>query len=303
MAGEVHAAEHAFSRGERRLTVAEYVGLVASCQAAFDAAMSALPPSRQVDLWNAFHPETFLPSSGKRKLWVLRQGVLDDLAPKVERILPRVWHPKPSENEQLVFRAVLEALATGRERQGEIIEFCNEIHTWPSVLGAAEYLTGNLADAVRAATLDVADDRQPRRMHLPSWALVGTLLESLGPAPRQWHASLVAFTAALATVLGPEKERLTSEHARLLIRLYLETGAGRRESAPEPVLRAGMKMAPQSTAWGDGTGDKFRELMQALQSLQLLQIGQDQEIRWTPLTLIHLPPGQVATGPSASPFK
>ncbi|MGJ7510559.1 hypothetical protein [Variovorax sp. GT1P44] len=263
--------------------------------------MSALPPSRQVDLWNAFHPETFLPSSGKRKLWVLRRGVLDDLAPSVGQVLPRAWHP--TKNEQLVFRAVLEALATGRERQGEIVEFCNDIHTWPSVLGAADYLTGNLADAVRVATQDVADDRQPRRLHLPSWALVGTLLEALGPAPRQWNGSLVAFTAALATVLGPEKAKLTSEHARLLIRLYLETDVGRKESAPEAVLRAGMKLAPPNTPWGDGAGDKFRELMQALQSLQLLQIGQDQEIRWTALTLVHLPPGQVANGSGSSPFK
>jgi hypothetical protein len=303
MASDVRASEHAFSRGERRLTVPEYIGLVASCQAAFDAAMSALPPSRQVDLWNAFHPESFLPSSGKRLLWVLRRGVLDDLAPRVERILPRIWHPRPSENEQLVFRAVLEALATGRVRPGEIIEFCNEIHAWPSVLGVAEYLTGNLADAVRAATLDVAGDLQSRRVHLPSWALVGTLLEALGAAPRQWHASLLAFTAALATVLGRDKERLTSDHARLLIRLYLETHAGRRESAPEPVLRAGMKLVQPTSAWGDVLADKFRELMQVLQSLQLLQIGQDQEIRWTALTLVHLPPGQVASGLGASPFK
>ena len=303
MDSEAPASEHAFSRGERRLTVAEYIGLVASCQSAFDGAMSALPPSRQVDLWNAFHPESFLPSSGKRKLWVLRRGVLDDLAPRVEKIMPRSWHPKPTENEQLVFRAVLEALATGRERQGEIIEFCNEIHAWPSVLGVADYLTGNLAAAVRVAALEVIDNHHARRVHLPSWALVGTLLEALGPSPRQWSANLVAFTAALATVLGPEKEKLTSEHAQLLIRLYLETDAGRKASAPEEVLRAGMKLAPPSAAWGDAMADKFRDLMQALQSLQLLQIGQDEQIRWNALTLVHLPPGQVANGPGASPFK
>ena len=53
MASGAPASGHAFLRGERRLTVPEYVGLVASCQAAFDAAMSELPPSSQVDLWNA----------------------------------------------------------------------------------------------------------------------------------------------------------------------------------------------------------------------------------------------------------
>ncbi|RZL86344.1 MAG: hypothetical protein EOP82_30250 [Variovorax sp.] len=303
MASEAQASEHAFSRGERRLTLAEYIGLVASCQAAFDAAMAELSPLRQVDLWNAFHPETFLPSSGKRMLWVLRRGVLDDLAPRATSVLARAWQPEPTEDEQLVFRAVLEALATGRTRPNEIIEFCNEIHPWPSVLGVAGYLTGNLAAAVRVATLEVASERQRRRVTLPSWALVGTLLEALDAAPWQQDATLVAFTAALATVLGPEKGQLTGEHARLLVQLYLATDAGRRSSALEPALRASLEGARQSTGRGDAVGDSFHELVQELHGLQLIRIGEEQEIRWTALTLVHLPPGQAAGELSSSPFK
>ncbi len=170
----------AFLRGERRLSVPEYIGLVASCQAAFDAAMAELPPSRQVDLWNVFHPETFLSSSGKRLLWVLRRGVLDDLAPKAESVLTQPWRPAPMENEQLVFRAMLEALATGRERPSELIEFCNEIYPWPSVQGVAEYLTGNLAAAVRVVTSDVARDRQARRLHLAQLGLGRNLARCVG---------------------------------------------------------------------------------------------------------------------------
>ena len=303
MASGAPASGHAFLRGERRLTVPEYVGLVASCQAAFDAAMSELPPSSQVDLWNAFHPETFLPSSGKRMLWVLRRGVLDDLAPRVESILSQDWQREPTENEQLVFRAVLEALATGRERPSEIVEFCNEIQAWPSVLGVAEYLTGNLADAVRMATLDVTSDRQPRQLRLPSWALVGTLLEALGAPPEPSVAALLPFTAALATVLGPKKGRLTIEHTRLLVRLYFETDAGRRASALELALRAGLGADPQSTPSGDDD-DQVRKLLRGLQALQLLQMTEaEQKIRWTALTLRHLPPGQAANELISSYFK
>ncbi|MDM0073907.1 hypothetical protein QTH90_05910 [Variovorax sp. J2P1-59] len=259
--------------------------------------MSELPPTIQVDLWNAFHPETFLPSSGKRMLWVLRRGVLDDLAPRVESVLSDAWQAEPTEDEQLVFRAVLEALATGRERPSEIVEFCNEIYAWPSVLGVAEYLTGNLAAAVRAATLDVTSDRQARQMRLPSWALVGTLLEALGAAPDPSDATLLPFTAALATVLGPKKGRLTGEHARLLVRLYFETDAGRRGSAQESALLARQEADHQSTSWEDGEGDKVRKLLRWLQALQLLQMNEAlEEIRWTALTLRHLPPGQAANG-------
>lgn len=302
MVGEPQPSEHAFSRGECRLNLPEYIGLVASCQAAFEAAMAELPPRSQVDLWNAFHPETFLPSSGKRTLWVLRRGILDDLAPRVESILNRTWQPEPTDNDQLVFRAVLEALATGRERLSEITDFCNEIHSWPSVQGVAGYLTGNLAAAVRVATSDVAGDCQPRRVRLPSWALVGTLLDALGAASGRPDATLVAFTAALATVLGPEKGLLTGEHARLLVELYLATDGGRRSSALEPALRANLEGAQRSRALGDAPGDKFHEVMQGLQRLQLIRIGEEQEMRWTALTLVHLPPGQAAGDLTSSPF-
>jgi hypothetical protein len=303
MASEAQPSKDTFSRGERRLNLREYVGLVASCQAAFDAAMSELPPPRQVDLWNALHPETFLPSSGKRMLWVLRRGILDDLAPKVESVLTRAWQPEPTENDQLVFRAVLEALATGRQRLSEITEFCNEIHPWPSVQGVAGYLTGNLGAAVRVATLDVAGDRQPRSVRLPSWALVGTLLDALGASSGQLDATLVAFTAALATFLGPKKVQLTGEHARLLVELYIATDGGRWSSAPEPALRASLEDAQQSTAFGNANRDTFHELVQGLQGLQLIRMGEEQELRWTVLTMVHLPPGQAAGGLTSSLFK
>jgi len=300
MDSEVHLFGQAFLRGERRLTVPEYIGLVASCQAAFDAAMAELPPSRQVDLWNAFHPETFLPSSGRRLLWVLRRGVLDDLAPKAESVLMEPWRPAPTENEQLVFRAMLEALATGRERPGELMEFCNEIHPWPSVQGVAEYLTGNLAAAVRAATLDVAGDRQPRRLHLPSWAVVGTLLDALGAAPGKREAPPAAFTAALATVLGAERGKLTSKHSRVLVELHFATGAGRQDSAPEPVLRLRLGFARRGRASQNALDDKFHELLRPLQELQLIQMGRGVRIGWTALNLVHLPPGET---PKDSPFR
>jgi len=162
------------------------------------------------------------------------------------------------------------------------------------VLGVAEYLTGNLADAVRMATLDVTSDRQPRHLRLPSWALVGTLLEALGAPPEPSVAALLPFTAALATVLGPKKGRLTIEHTRLLVRLYFETDAGRRASALELALRAGLGADPQSTPSGDDD-DQVRKLLRGLQALQLLQMTEaEQKIRWTALTLRHLPPGQAA---------
>lgn len=295
--------EDAFSRGERRLNLAEYIGLVASCQAAFDAVMAKLPPRSQIDLWNALQPQTLITSSGKRMLWVLRRGVLDDLAPRVESMLTCAWQPEPTENDQLVFRAVLEALATGRERLSEITDFCNEIHPWPSVLGIAGYLTGNLAAAVQVAMWDVVGDRQPRRLRLPSWMLVGTLLDALGAASRRAGATLAALTAALGTVLGPEKVQLTDEHARLLVELYRATHGGRRRSASEAALRDGMEYAQQGTAFGNTLGDEFQSLLKGLTGLQLIRTGLEQEIRWTSLTLIHLAPGEAAGALTAFAFK
>jgi hypothetical protein len=294
MESGAQAFGRAFLRGERRLSVPEYIGLVASCQAAFDAAMAELPPSRQVDLWNVFHPETFLSSSGKRLLWVLRRGVLDDLAPKAESVLTQPWRPAPMENEQLVFRAMLEALATGRERPSELIEFCNEIYPWPSVQGVAEYLTGNLAAAVRVVTSDVARDRQARRLHLPSWALVGTLLDALDASPGRWTNPPMAFTAALAAVLGSGRGVLTSEHSRLLVELHFATDAGRRGFAPEPVLRAALGFTEESTASPNKLDDGFYELLRPLQGLQLIQTGREMQIGWAALDLVHLSPGQTA---------
>lgn len=307
MDNEADVVGQAFLRGERRLTVPEYIGLVASCQAAFDAAMAELPPSRQVDLWNAFHPETFLPSSGRRLLWVLRRGVLDDLAPKAEDVLPQTWRPAPTEHEQLAFRAMLEALATGRERSGELADFCNEIYQWPSVQGVAEYLTANLASAVRVAALDVPVDSGPRRLDLPSWALVGTLLDALGAAPDHREIPLAAFTAALSTALGAERDTLNRKHSQLLVEFYFATDSGRQASAPEALLRLrlgfaeelGEALAQESDVSRISLEDRFHELLRPLQWLRLLQLTEGL-IGWTALTLVHLPPGQIA---SDSPFR
>jgi hypothetical protein len=301
LGAQAPASAQAFARGERRLTLAEYIGLVASCQAAFDAAMAELAPSSQVNLWNALHPDSLLPSSGRRTLWVLRRGVLDDLAPRGESMLTHAWRPEATDEDQLVFRAVLEALATGRERPNEIVEFCNEIHPWPSVLGAAGYLSGNLASAVQAATLEVGGSRQPRRVRLPSWALVGTLLDALGEAPARLEAALPAFTAALNTVLGPQKGQLTGAHARLLLRLWRATDSGRRGSASGPALQSSLPTATLGGGSGKAAGDAFQALVQGLEALQLIRVGPEQEISWTALTLVHLPPGQAAQQLSASP--
>jgi hypothetical protein len=195
---------------------------------------------------------------------------------------------------------MLEALATGRERPSELTEFCNEIYPWPSVQGVAEYLTGNLAAAVQVATLDVAGDRQPRRLHLPSWALVGTLLDALGASPGKWLAPPAAFTAALATVLGAERGKLTSKHSQVLVELYFATGAGRQDSAPEPVLRVRLGFDEQSRASQNALDDQFHELLRPLQWLQLIQMGRGLRIGWTALTLLHLPPGETARD---SPFR
>lgn len=287
--------EGMFSRGERRLTVPEYVGLVASCQAGLDAAMAELPPTSQVELWNALQPDTFLPSSGKRLLWVLRRGVLDDLAPLAESVLTRSWLPEPTEHDQLAFRAVLEALATGRQRLSDITAFCNEIHAWPSVLGVADYLNGNLAATVQLAMTEVDGDRLTRKVRLPSWSLVGTLLEALGAVPGRLDAALPAFTAALATVLGPEGRQFMNEHALVVAELYRATDGGRRSSAPEMSLRASLGAAPQGPALDGAAGDKFDEVVQALQRLQLVQAGTGQTLCWTAVTLVHLPPGQPAS--------
>lgn len=294
MVSEAPASERAFLRGERRLTVREYIGLVASCQSAFDAGMAQLSPASQVVIWNSFHPHALLPSSGRRMLWALRRGVLDDLAPKVESLLPGEGRWAPTKDEQLAFRAVLEALATGRKTQSEIIAFCNEIYPWSPVLGVAEYIRGDLAAAVRLATLEVASDVQPRWVRLPSWALVGTLLDAVRAARGWSDSSVAAFSSALGTLLGPAKRTLTIAHAQLLVRLYWATRAGRKASAPEDALRAIRGGTRQRVAFSQEVVDRLREFVQELESLRLIQSAGAHEIRWLALTLIHLPPGQGA---------
>lgn len=294
MASEANAPEGAFLRGERRLSVAEYIGLVASCQSAFDAGIAQLSPSSQVAIWNSFHPQTLLPSSGRRMLWVLRRGVLDDLAPKAESLLPGERQRLLSKDEQLAFRAALEALATGRRTLSQIIGFCNQIHAWSPVGGAAEYLKGDLAAAVRLASLDVANDFQPRRVRLPGWALVGTLLDAVRAVGGWSDSSIAAFTAALGTLLGPANSTLGSAHAQLLARLYWATRAGRKASAPEISLRAAPRATRQRASFPQEEAHRFREFVQQLEDLRLIQSVGPQQIRWLMLTLVHLPPGQGA---------
>lgn len=293
MAGEANACEGAFLRGERRLTVPEYIGLVAACQAAFDAGISRLSPSSQVAMWNSFHPRTLLPSSGTRMLWVLRRGVLDDLAPRVDSLLSGDRQRVVSKDEQLAFRAALEALATGRQALSQIIGFCNQIHAWSPVGGVAEYLKGDLADAVRLASLDVASDFQSRRVRLPGWALVGTLLDAVRTVGSGSDSS-AAFAAALDTLLGPASSNLGGAHGQLLAQLYRATRAGRKVSAPESALHRMRTTNRPSTGTSQEVADRLRKSLQYLEDLALIQAVEGQQIRWLMLTLVHLPPGQGA---------
>lgn len=277
---EARSEESAFVRGERRLSVSAYIGLVASCQSALNVAMAGLSPASQVAIWSSLQPDALLPSSGRRTLWALRRGVLHDLAPLAQSMLPAERKWVPTKHEQLAFRAVLEALATGRQTQGEISAFCNLIHDWPTVLGVSEYLKGELAAAVRLATLEVVGNDQPRQVELPSWGLVGALLDPVRAAGRWSDVGLDAFTAALASLLGPASAVLTEAHAHLLVRLYGATRAGRKVSVPEIALRT------------------LPQVVEALESLGLIQRTETQEIRWVSLTLVHLPPGQGAAQPT-----
>jgi hypothetical protein len=284
-------ADDAFARGARRLTVSEYVGLVASCQAAFQAAMPQLGPESQLAIWKAFRGPVLMPSSGRRTLWTLGRGVLDDLAPRANSLLPadRRWRVSP--HEQLAFRAVLEALATGRQTLRDIVAFCNEIYPWASLLGVAEYLKGNLEAVARLATLEVVGDQQPRQANLPSWALIGTLLEPLQTSRRFFGANLAAFTAALRSLHAPAGLP-TADHVQLLARLYRASKGGRLASVPEAALRdrpPGGKGASPPAA-----DNAVSELVSAVETWGLIRRTESREVRWLMLTLAHLPPGQGA---------
>jgi hypothetical protein len=284
-------AEGAFVRGARRLTVSQYVGLVASCQAAFQAAMPQLGPESQLAVWKAFRGPVLMPSSGRRTLWTLRRGVLDDLAPRADSLLPadRRWRVSP--HEQLAFRAVLEALATGRQTRREIVAFCNEIYPWESLLGVAEYLKGNLEAVARLATLEVVDDQQPRQAQLPSWALIGTLLEPVQISRGFLGANLAAFTAALRS-LHPPAAVPTADHVQLLARLYRVSKGGRLASVPEVALRdlpRGGKGARPPAVDNAVSG-----IVSEVETSGLIRRTESHEVRWLMLTLAHLPPGQGA---------
>ncbi|MDM0035692.1 hypothetical protein QTI33_26400 [Variovorax sp. J22P271] len=295
---EAHMEEGAFVRGERRLGVPAYIGLVASCQSALNVAMAGLSPASQVAIWSSLQPDALLPSSGKRTLWALRRGVLHDLAPLAESMLPAERQWVPTKDEQLAFRAVLEALATGRQTQSEISGFCNLIHAWPTVLGVSQYLKGELATAVRMATLEVADNDQPRQVQLPSWGLVGALLDPVRAAGRWSEAGIGAFAAALASLLGPASAVLTGAHVHLLVRLYRATHAGRKASAPETVLRVLPRVTKNGVALSQQLADRFAQIAQELEGLGLIQRTETQQMRWVSLTLVHLPPGQGSAQPA-----
>ncbi|MDN8615008.1 hypothetical protein [Variovorax ginsengisoli] len=295
---EAQREEGAFARGERRLSVSAYIGLVASCQSALNVGMARLSPASQVAIWSSLQPDALLPSSGRRTLWALRRGVLDDLAPLAQSMLPAERQWVPTKDEQLAFRAVLEALATGRQTQGEICGFCNLIHDWPTVLGVSEYLKGELAAAVRLATLEIVDNDQPRQVRLPSWGLVGALLDPVRAAGRRSEVAIGAFTAALASLLGPASAVLTEVHAHLLVRLYGATRAGRKASAPEIALRTLPLVTKKGVSLSPQLADRLPQVVQDLETLGLVQRTETQQIRWIPLTLVHLPPGQGAAPPT-----
>ena len=298
MSIEAHREERAFVRGERRLTVLQYIGLVASCQSALTVGMAQLSPANQVTIWNSLQPDALLPSSGRRTLWALRRGVLDDLAPLAQSMLPAERKWVPTKDEQLVFRAVLEALATGRQTQAEIIGFCNQIHAWPTVLGVSEYLKGDLAAAVRLATLEAVGNDEPRQVQLPSWGLIGALLDPVRAAGRWSEVSIGAFAAALASLLGPASAVLTGVHAHLLLRLYGATHAGRKVSAPEIALRTLPRVTKKGVALSQQLADRFPQVVQELESLRLIRRSETQQLSWVALTLVHLPPGQGTARPA-----
>jgi hypothetical protein len=128
------------------------------------------------------------------------------------------------------------------------------------------------------------------------------LLDALGATPGNWELPPAAFTAALATVLGAERGKLTSRHSQLLVQLYFATGGGRQDSAPDPVLRLRLGFDEQSRDSQNALDDKFHELLRPLQALQLIQMGRGLRIGWTALTLEHLPPGQTAKDPTFRDF-
>jgi len=295
---DAQVEEGAFVRGERRLTVSAYIGLVASCQSALTVGMARLSPASQVAIWSSLQPEALLPSSGKRTLWALRRGVLHDLAPLAESMLPAERQWVPTKDEQLAFRAVLEALATGRQTQGEITAFCNQIHAWPTVLGVSQYLKAELAAAVRLATLEVVDNDQPRQVQLPSWGLVGALLDPVRVAGLWSEVGIGAFASALASLLGPASAVLTEAHAHVLARLYGATRGGRKASAPEMALRILPRITKKGVAMSQQLADGLAQLVQDLEGLGLIRRTGTQQIRWVPLTLVHLPPGQGSAAPA-----
>ncbi|MDM0022506.1 hypothetical protein [Variovorax saccharolyticus] len=292
MPPEAHTEEGAFVRGERRLTVSQYIGLVASSQSALNVGMAQLSPESQVAILNSLQPDALLPSSGRRTLWALRRGVLDDLAPLPESMLPAERQWVSTTDERLVFRAMLEALATGRQTQGEIIGFCNLIHAWPTLLGVSEYLKGDLAAAVRRATLEAVGNDQPQQQRLPGWGLVGALLDQVRTAERLSADGIGAFAAALASLLGPAGAVLTGAHAHVLARLYGATGAGRKVSVPEIALRTLPRVTKKGVILSQQLADRLPQIVQELEGLGLIERTETQQVCWVPITLVHLPPGQ-----------
>jgi hypothetical protein len=220
--------------------------------------------------------------------------LLDELAPRVDRVLAEALNFKASATQQLVFRAVLEALATGRTQRGDIIAFCNEIHAWPTVLGVADELRGNLAAAVRRVTSEVAQQREPREVDLPSWALVGTLIEALNSEGELSVGALRLLTAALASMLGPQRDLLSAGHVRLLVGLYVETDGGRQISAPAEALRRRMAGTGGVATGAQVPEDPIQDSVHALRQLRLIAAGPGEEVCWSRLNLVHLPPGRLA---------
>ena len=152
------------------------------------------------------------------------------------------------------------------------------------------------------------------RQRLQLSALDGWTLES-PPPPPGWLAALGgahrdadagrwsevgigAFASALASLLGPASAVLTEAHAHVLARLYGATRGGRKASAPEMALRILPRITKKGVALSQQLADGLAQLVQDLEGLGLIRRTGTQQIRWVPLTLVHLPPGQGSAAPA-----
>jgi hypothetical protein len=119
------------------------------------------------------------------------------------------------------------------------------------------------------------------------------LIEALTLGRELSVGALRLLTAALGSVLGPQRDLLGAGHVRLLVELYAETDGGHRISAPEEALQRRMGstdgVASEAQAPTEGS---IQDLVHALRQLRLIAAGPGKEVCWSRLSLVHLPPGQ-----------